>query len=305
MATGTRTTHLRTFWPKTSLSRDVKAASFEFVGTTMFLLLAFGGVQASHEVQGSALEQTLYIATSFGLSLLVSVWCFFRVTGGLFNPNVSLALLLAGYIGPMRFVFYCIAQLTGGIAAAAIVRALTAGPVAYKYVSLASLFPILRSILPQQRIVLTLISPVLAKNINLAQGVFIEMFITAALCLAVLMLAAEKHSSTPFAPVRICFPSSGDNFPPHSTKTHCPSSNTDRRRLDTLCLSFVRPIIFSIPALARYRAPQHGIAHLITSLTLTKFRFAVPYTGAGMNTARAFGPAAVLGFPNDSHWIVR
>jgi hypothetical protein len=24
-----------------------------------------------------------------------------------------------------------------------------------------------------------------------------------------------------------------------------------------------------------------------------------------MNTARAFGPAAVLGFPNDSHWIVR
>ena len=31
------------------------------------------------------------------------------------------------------------------------------------------------------------------------------MFITAALCLAVLMLAAEKHSSTPFAPVCVCF----------------------------------------------------------------------------------------------------
>ena len=50
-----------------------------------------------------------------------------------------------------------------------------------------------------------LISPVPAPNINLAQGVFIEMFITAALCLAVLMLAAEKHSSTPFAPVRVLF----------------------------------------------------------------------------------------------------
>ena len=33
-------------------------------------------------------------------------------------------------------------------------------------------------------------------------------------------------------------------------------------------------------------------------------RFAVPYTGAAMNTARAFGPAVVSGFPNDSHWIV-
>jgi aquaporin related protein len=51
----------------------------------------------------------------------------------------------------------------------------------------------------------TLISPVPAPNINLAQGVFIEMFITAALCLAVLMLAAEKHGSTPFAPVRTFF----------------------------------------------------------------------------------------------------
>jgi aquaporin related protein len=132
----TRRAHLRTFWPKTSLSQDVKAASFEFVGTTLFLLLGFGGVQASHDVQGPAIEQTLYIATSFGLSLLVSAWLFFRATGGLFNPDVSLALLLAGCIGPMRFVLYCIAQLTGAIAAAAIVLSLTPGPVTYEYVSL-------------------------------------------------------------------------------------------------------------------------------------------------------------------------
>jgi len=136
----TRTTHLRTFWPNTSLSHDVKAASFEFVGTTTFLLLAFGGVQAAHDVQGPALEQTLYIATSFGLSLLVSAWFFFRATGGLFNPEVSLALRLAGCIGPMRFILYCIAQLTGAIAAAAIVLSLTPGPVSYKYVSRAPLF---------------------------------------------------------------------------------------------------------------------------------------------------------------------
>jgi glycerol uptake facilitator-like aquaporin len=43
--------------------------------------------------------------------------------------------------------------------------------------------------------------------------VFIEMFITAALCLAVLMLAAEKHSSTPFAPVRVLFPLIGRQIP--------------------------------------------------------------------------------------------
>jgi aquaporin rerated protein, other eukaryote len=73
-----------------------------------------------------------YIATVMGLSLLVSAWLFFRVTGGLFNPNVSFALLLCGIITPVRFVLYCIAQIVGGIAAAALVLALTPGPLASK-----------------------------------------------------------------------------------------------------------------------------------------------------------------------------
>ena len=127
--------HFRQYWPRTTFSDDVKAALFEFVGTTVFLLLAYGGTQGSNEVEGSHLERSLYIATAFGLSLLVSAWFFFRATGGLFNPDVSLALLLIGAIAPVRFILYCIAQLTGAIAAAAIVLALTPGPVTYKYVA--------------------------------------------------------------------------------------------------------------------------------------------------------------------------
>jgi glycerol uptake facilitator-like aquaporin len=69
-----------------------------------------------------------------GLSLLVSAWLFFRVTGGLFNPNVSVALLLSGIITPVRCILYCIAQLVGGIAAAGLVLALTPGSLASKCV---------------------------------------------------------------------------------------------------------------------------------------------------------------------------
>ncbi|EIW54227.1 uncharacterized protein TRAVEDRAFT_51943 [Trametes versicolor FP-101664 SS1] len=43
----------------------------------------------------------------------------------------------------------------------------------------------------------------LALDVNRAQGVFIEMFIMTALVLAILILAVEKHSATPFAPVGI------------------------------------------------------------------------------------------------------
>jgi aquaporin related protein len=233
-----RTNQLRTFWPATSLAQDVKAASFELVGTTVFLLLAFGGVQASNDVVGSVLERTLYIATSFGLSLLVSAWFFFRATGGLFNPDVSLALLLAGCIGPVRFALYCIAQLTGAIAAAGIVIALTPGPLSFEYVPRAPRYSIVSN---------NSHSPEPAPNINLAQGVFIEMFITAALCLAVLMLGAEKHSSTPFAPVRVLlslfFFAPGRNSP--FLTCHLPPYNLDRRGPDAICLPSVsvgRPV---------------------------------------------------------------
>lgn len=117
---------------------DLQAAMLEFCGTATFLTLAFGGVQASaYEASVESLaplsvERVMYISLSFGLSLLVSAWLFYRVTGGLFNPNVSLSLALVGVISPFRCLLFCIAQLAGGIAAAALILALTPGPLQSK-----------------------------------------------------------------------------------------------------------------------------------------------------------------------------
>ncbi|KIM85041.1 hypothetical protein PILCRDRAFT_779689 [Piloderma croceum F 1598] len=199
-----------------SFKVDAEAAVVEFVGTTVFLLLGLGGIQVAKgdpttDSGGSTIEQVLYISTCMGLSLLVSAWLFFRVTGGPFNPNITLALLLVGEIKPLQFVLFCIAQMLGAIAASGLLLALTPGP--------------------------------LSNGVNPAQGVFIEMFITTALVLAVLMLATEKHHATPFAPV--------------------------------------------------------GIGLTLFACHL----WAVSYTGAGMNTARSFGPAAVTGFPYPKHWV--
>lgn len=120
-----------------NIKQDFCGALLEFVGTFIFLTLAFGGVQATTSA-GSVgqpapnMLNVLIASMSFGFSLLISAWLFYRVTGGLFNPNVTLALFLVGCIGPVRFVLFCIAQLTGAIAAAGVVLALSPGPCSYK-----------------------------------------------------------------------------------------------------------------------------------------------------------------------------
>ncbi|KAF8761263.1 NUC153 protein [Rhizoctonia solani] len=205
-----------------NLRGDLHAAALEFVGTILFLLLGLGGIQAaaySNQASVAAAAITLKVMEliSMGLSLLVSVWFFYRVTGGVFNPAVATSLLLIGAIGPVRWVLYCLAQLIGGIVASALLLALLPGEL--------------------------VVTPSPAQGVNAAQAVFIEAFLTSALVLAVLMLAAEKHRSTPFAPV--------DWYRPYS-----------------LCM------------------PPLGVV----------------YTGAAMNTARAFGPAVVSGFDKD-HWV--
>lgn len=86
------------------------AMSGEFVGTVLFLFFAFAGTQVANNVPstlnasgftkvpngtvgppgeaGANPAQLLYIALSFGFSLAVNVWIFFRISGGLFNPAV-------------------------------------------------------------------------------------------------------------------------------------------------------------------------------------------------------------------------
>lgn len=72
----------------------------EFVGTTMFLFFAFTGTAVANIPAGTGGTTTTggtgfditvqtYIALAFGFSLMVNVWVFYRISGGLFNPAVS------------------------------------------------------------------------------------------------------------------------------------------------------------------------------------------------------------------------
>ena len=64
----------------------------EFVGTFLFLFFAFAATQVANNLLGTRpmnIETLMYISLSFGFSLAVNVWIFFRISGGLFNPAVG------------------------------------------------------------------------------------------------------------------------------------------------------------------------------------------------------------------------
>lgn len=76
---------------------DIVAALGEFVGTTMFLFFAFTGtavakIPAANGSTDFDISAQTYIALCFGFSLMVNVWVFYRISGGLFNPAVSFCL---------------------------------------------------------------------------------------------------------------------------------------------------------------------------------------------------------------------
>lgn len=82
--------------PLSTMQSHIIAAVAEFVGTFMFLFLAFAGhlmavAQAPDPVNGAMNNQTvLIIGLAYAISLLVNVWAFYRISGGLFNPAVRI-----------------------------------------------------------------------------------------------------------------------------------------------------------------------------------------------------------------------
>jgi aquaporin related protein len=194
-----------------TLQAHLVAASGEFVGTFMFLYFSFAcqtmlNTQASEKSLlngGSSSQQNIFTALVYGFSLLVNVWAFYRISGGLFNPavcilirpgsvstrfsikyraliisQVTFGMVIAGTLPPIRGLILFPAQILAGMCAGALVSCMFPGDIATTN---------------------TTLSP----GTSIAQGVFIEMFMTAELVFVVLMLAAEKSKDTFIAPVGI------------------------------------------------------------------------------------------------------
>lgn len=81
-----------------------------------FVLLGIGGF-AILNARVDDQSQLLVIAFGFGLALLAGLYAFGEVSGGHFNPAVSLGALIDGRIDVGTFITYVIAQVAGAVLA--------------------------------------------------------------------------------------------------------------------------------------------------------------------------------------------
>jgi MIP family channel proteins len=88
----------------------------EAVGTFGFFFIGFSGIAAAVNLPGSIAPAG--VAAGFGLGLGLMIGAFGQISGGHFNPAVSLGLAAARKFPSAEVVPYWIAQLLGGLAAA-------------------------------------------------------------------------------------------------------------------------------------------------------------------------------------------
>jgi aquaporin Z len=86
----------------------------ELLGT--FTLVFIGSVSILAAVAASQ-PLVLVAALGFGLALLAGLYAFGEISGGHFNPAVSLAMFLSGRLDAASFLRYVVAQLAGAVLA--------------------------------------------------------------------------------------------------------------------------------------------------------------------------------------------
>jgi aquaporin Z len=90
----------------------------ELLGTFLFMTIGYFSVAAVGETDASNL---LVVPFSFGFGLLAAIFAFGHISGGHFNPAVTVAAVVDGRTTPMDAIGYILAQIIGAIGAAAVV----------------------------------------------------------------------------------------------------------------------------------------------------------------------------------------
>jgi aquaporin Z len=96
-----------------------RRSAAEFVGTFALVFISAGAILAAGPTSDPSI---VGIALAYGLAVAVMVSAVGHISGGHFNPAITLGFLVTGRLAPLLAVFYWVAQFAAAIAAAGLLR---------------------------------------------------------------------------------------------------------------------------------------------------------------------------------------
>ena len=99
---------------------NTRAYLAELLGTFLFMLIGYFSVGAITAASVPT-SNLLVVPFSFGFGLLAAIFAFGHISGGHFNPAVTVAAVIDRRTAPADAVGYIVAQIVGAIAAAVVV----------------------------------------------------------------------------------------------------------------------------------------------------------------------------------------
>lgn len=108
----------------------IKKLSAEFFGTFWLVLGGCGSAVLAAGIPEVGIGY-LGVALAFGLTVMTMAFAVGGISGGHFNPAVSLGLALAGRFEPRNLVPYWAVQVAGAIIAAAVLYVIASGKVGF------------------------------------------------------------------------------------------------------------------------------------------------------------------------------
>jgi len=95
----------------------------EFIATGLFVFYACGSVVAASMYDLPTAATNLLAAITQGFAIATFVYAISHTSGGHINPAVTIGLMVTKHIGILRGVTYILAQITGGILGAGLLKA--------------------------------------------------------------------------------------------------------------------------------------------------------------------------------------
>lgn len=180
-------------WPASVAGPRLTARLAAEVAGAFILVLIGAGAAAMVAVSGRG---PLDVGLAYGVALMIGIVAFAGVSGAHFNPAVTVGAWLSGRFPGIDVVPYILAQVVGGIAAAALVRVVVGSLEAVTSDSAMSVMGAISAGYADH-------APLASSGLNfgLATALMVEMFATGALVLVVLGSTAKQahRAVAPFA----------------------------------------------------------------------------------------------------------